>query len=174
MINIDVNTLYFAKVRDTAIIPSKDPGNAGYDIYADIDKPYFKIGSLETELVPTGIASAMSPGWYLQVEERGSTGSKGIKKSAGVIDSSYRGEIFIAITNANNADLYITDLSPEELRKSAAIDNDSEIIIYPLKKAIAQLVLHKVPDVAVQEITYDELRKIPSDRGEGRLGSSGK
>jgi dUTP pyrophosphatase len=174
MINIDDRTLYFAKVRDSAIIPSKDPGNAGYDIYADIDKPYFKIASHETRLVPTGIASAMSPRWYLQVEERGSTGSKGIKKSAGVIDSSYRGEIFIAITNVNQSDLYITDLSPEELKKTASIDNDSEIIIYPLKKAIAQLVLHEVPDVAVREISYEELREIPSDRGEGRLGSSGK
>jgi len=29
-------------------------------------------------------------------------GSKGIKKSAGVVDSGYRGEIFIAISNVND------------------------------------------------------------------------
>lgn len=31
------NVLYFAKVRPTAIIPSRTEENAGYDIYANFD-----------------------------------------------------------------------------------------------------------------------------------------
>jgi len=86
------NDLLFAKVKPNAIIPTKKEENAGYDIYACFDENthYLVIPPQETILVPTGIASAMNNNYYLQVEERGSTGSKGIKKSAGVIDSSYR------------------------------------------------------------------------------------
>ena len=45
---------------------------------------------------------------------------------------------------------------------------------YPDTKAIAQLVLHEVPVVEVEEISYEELKAIPSERGDGALGSSGK
>ena len=104
---IDEDFLKFAKVRPSAKIPTKNIENAGFDIYADFSEDYLFIPAHSTILIPTGIASAMSSDLYLQVEERGSTGSKGIKKSAGIIDSSYRGEIFIAITNTNIKDLYI-------------------------------------------------------------------
>lgn len=41
-------------------------------------------------------------------------------------------------------------------------------------KAIAQAVLHTVPVATVAEITYEDLKAIPSNRGNGALGSSGK
>ena len=160
-------TVKFAKVRPTAIIPSKSVENAGFDIYANFEEENMVINPLETKLVPTGIASACDIDYYFQVEERGSTGSKGIKKSAGVIDSSYRGEIFIAITNCNNKPIVIT--------KETDTDNlTDDYIVYPYSKAIAQLVLLPVPYVEVEEYTYDELKQIPSTRGSGCLGSSGK
>ena len=97
--------ILFAKVKESAIIPSKEEENAGYDIYACWEgiTPQDKIlRPHATKLIPTGIACALPSKYYFQVEERGSTGSKGIKKSAGVVDSGYRGEIFIAITNSTN------------------------------------------------------------------------
>lgn len=161
-------TLYFAAMNPTAKIPTKTEENAGYDIYANFSEEEFEIKPHATGLVPTGIASAMSSEWYLQVEERGSTGSKGIKKSAGVIDSSYRGEIFIAITNSTDMLLVISKSTEQILY----VGNK---LIYPYNKAIAQLVLHRVHnEVSVKEITPDELRKIPSIRQDGALGSSGK
>ena len=54
------------------------------------------------------------------------------------------------------------------------IENISNAIFYPETKAIAQLVLHKVDDLPTEEISYEELQKIPSKRGSGVLGSSGK
>lgn len=236
-----MDTIKFAKVKEKAIIPSKSVENAGYDIYGIFEgnndenrivKPH------NTKLIPTGIACALPTKYYFQVEERGSTGSKGIKKSAGVIDSGYRGEIFIAITNSTDnylvfGDKYsymadaraemkkwysidennLTDEDKESLKgleeslikqigkekydtleedvkkeclkeiirliKQPASNQEFEenlqnAIYYPDTKAIAQLVLHEVPIVNVEEISYEELKNIPSERKDGILGSSGK
>lgn len=162
------NKLYWAKVRPEAVIPTKEKENAGYDIYPCFDKERIFIEAHETKLIPTGIACAVRDGYYLQVQERGSTGSKGIKYGAGVIDSGYRGEIFIAITNTNKVPLVIA-----KKEWTAKIKN-SKVVIYPYEKAIAQLIVHKVLNMDEQEISYDDLKSIPSKRGDGILGSSGK
>ena len=170
MYQLNDNELVWAKVRDDAIIPTKTDENAGYDIYANFAEDEMIIHPHETKMVPTGIAVAVSDNYYLQVQERGSTGSKGIKYSAGVIDSSYRGEIFICITNSTNKTLFITKsngrATPRECEK--------EVIMYPYSKAIAQLIVHRVHKMKERVVEYDELLKIPSFRGLGKLGSSGK
>ena len=175
------NELYFAKVHPDAKIPTKKAENAGYDIYPCFEEDEMFIPAHSTKLVPTGIASAVSEGYYLQVEERGSTGSKGIKKSAGVVDSGYRGEIFIAITNSNNEAVVITKLKDADGNPYARprISTTESVpipavIAYPYEKAIAQLIVHEVPKMDVKEISYKELQDIPSERGTGALGSSGK
>lgn len=229
--------IIFAKVKENAIIPSKEDENAGFDIYAcwdGVEKKDKIIKPHTTKLIPTGIACALPINYYFQVEERGSTGSKGIKKSAGVVDSGYRGEIFVAISNVNDRylifgdkDTYLQD-ALDELKKWQSVDvnnlteqdkldmekflkdqyqdsydnltdeekemvirniyqeikspdndetlikNISNAIFYPETKAIAQLVLHKVDNLPVREISFKELKQIPSKRGNGILGSSGK
>lgn len=167
-----MNTIKFAAVdknRDYKI-PTKRVEDAGYDIYASFEKEFIIIAPFTTVLIPTNIASALPYNYYFQVEERGSTGSKGIKKSAGVIDSGYRNEIFIAITNCNDR-IVIIAKNPEEIKMK---NNFKGCIIYPYSKAIAQLVLHEVPQLESKEISYDELKAIPSERGMGALGSSNK
>ena len=229
--------IIFAKVKENAIIPSKEEENAGFDIYAcwdGVEKKDKIIKPHTTKLIPTGIACALPINYYFQVEERGSTGSKGIKKSAGVVDSGYRGEIFVAISNVNDKylifgdkDTYLqealnelkkwqsvdinnlteqdkidvekilrdqypdtydtlTDKEKETVIKNvyqeikssnndeALINNITNAIFYPETKAIAQLVLHKIDNLPVKEISYEELKQIPSKRGTGILGSSGK
>ena len=199
MLEVKDNELLFAKVRPEAIIPTKEKENAGYDIYACFDEDYMIIPPHSTKLISTGIASCVSDNYYLQVHERGSTGSKGMKYSAGVIDSSYRGEIFIALTNTNDVDIIISKYSREELiefysdddkRKNGTylLDDDRKVyledysetnnktcIVYPYSKSIAQLIIHRVHnELETKEISYDELKQIPSKRGTGSLGSSGK
>lgn len=199
MTELMTNDLVFAKVKPNAIIPTKEDENAGYDIYACFDEDYIIIPAHSTKLIPTGIAAAVSDKYYLQVHERGSTGSKGMKYGAGVVDSSYRGEIFVCINNVNSAAIIISKLEKNDLfDKHGEYDNlfqdekfikygDEEFevvfedddpyytpIIYPYSKAIAQLVVHEVPVMNVKEITYEELKSIPSKRGTGALGSSGK
>lgn len=198
MIELKDNDLYFAKVRSDAVIPSKDDENAGYDIYACFDEDYMIIPGHKTGLIPTGIAAAVSNKYYLQVHERGSTGSKGMKYGAGVVDSSYRGEVFICINNVNLNDIVISKLDKKELFDKYGETDDFtgerfirygedefdlifeeddvyyKPIIYPYSKAIAQLVVHEVPVMNKKEISYEELKEIPSKRGAGSLGSSGK
>lgn len=195
---LEDNDLVFAKVRPDAIIPTKEDENAGYDIYANFKEDYVVIPPQSTKLIPTGIASAMTDKYYLNVAERGSTGKIGMKYSAGIIDSGYRGEIFIALTNTNINEIIISKLTKEDLIEKYGekdecgdihlsygkgkndyaylIDRDNEFtaIIYPYEKAIAQLIVHEVPKMNIKEVTYDALQKIPSKRGTGALGSSGK
>lgn len=169
------DNLYFAKIKPGAIIPTKKDEDAGYDIYALIDEPIV-IHSGETKLIPTGIASAMSDEYYLQVEERSSIGSRGIKKSAGIIDSGYRGEIKIALTNTTDNTVIVANNSHDF--RTAVLDHinetsDSWTALYT-EKAIAQLIVHRVYKMDVHEIAYEELQKIPSVRGTGGFGSTGK
>ena len=167
MKTISKNEILWAKTKENAIIPTKSKENAGYDIYPCFDEDYIMINPLETKLIPTGIAVAIPTDYYFQIEERGSTGSRGIKKSAGVIDSGYRNEIFVAITNCNNKPLIIT--------KETNIANlKDDYIVYPYNNAIAQMILHKAHNLESEEISYEELINIPSERGLGSLGSSGK
>lgn len=169
------NTIYFARVKENAIIPSRDIWNAGMDIYACFDEEYLIIPPHQTVLVPTGIASAVPVDYYIQIHERGSSGSKGIKYSAGVIDSSYRGEWFLAATNTNDRPVIILKLELDELPKAVRELIEKAYIVYPYKKALFQGIVHSVHnELGRKEISLDELKNIPSKRGEGKLGSSGK
>lgn len=166
----DSKEVYFAKCNENAIIPNKEEENAGYDIYACFNEDYIEVQPLETKLIPTGISWACSPLYYMQIEERSSTGIKGIKRSAGVIDSGYRGEIKIAITNVNNKPLIISNIEESQLRNKYNIFND--ILFYSTKKAIAQGIIHKVEKMNIKEISIDELLSIPSSRGDKGFGST--
>mgnify|MGYP000734891585 FL=1 len=80
-------TVKFAKVRPTAVIPTKRDEDAGFDIYADFEDDFIIIDPHTTTLIPTGIASACDVDYCFILKERGSTGSKGIAQRCGVIDS---------------------------------------------------------------------------------------
>lgn len=166
-------TVYFAKVRPGAIIPSKREEDAGYDIYANLEEVDGDLYcSIEcpvhaTTLVPTGLAVALPKTHYLNLKhERGSTGVQSMSVLAGVVDSGFRNEMFIAIT---------------PLRKSVIITNavdkvkETEThILYPYSKAIAQGTIDIVPNASIVELPYTKLKEIDSERGMTMLGESGK
>lgn len=159
-------TIYFAKMRDGVKIPSKKDENAGYDIYANFEEENITIMPHETVMIPTGLVSMFDKEFFVEIMERGSTGSKGIGRRCGVIDSNYRGEWFIAITNHNTKALCIT----KDLNKK----NNDYVTYYPYSKAIAQAVVLPVPKINVVELELSELLSNTTDRGDGKLGSSGK
>ena len=169
---IKENQLLFAKAREGAKIPTKRIEDAGRDLYACFEEDHMVISPLETKLIPTGIATAFSPKYYAQIQERGSTGSKGIKYGAGVIDSGYRGEWFVPITNCNSVDLIICKETATEKIKEEY--NGQEYILYPYEKGIAQFVMIEVPIFQEEEVSLEELQSIKSERGTGSLGSSTK
>ena len=135
---------------------------------------YIVINPHETKLIPTGIASSCNTDYGFLVFERGSTGSKGIARRCGVIDSGYRNEWFIGLTNTTNKVMFISKLSEKETYDKHYGDLMVESFVYPYSKAIAQALVIPVPKTVIEEVTYEELQNIQSERGLGALGSSGK
>lgn len=157
----------FAKVKPNAKIPTKRLEDAGLDIYACFDELNIIIRPHETKLIPTGIALACDTDYCFILKERGSTGTKGIAQRCGVIDSGYRDELFVPITNTTDNFLVIYN-------GDSGLIKDALAIQHPIEKAIAQALIIPVPELDIEEYTYEELKAIPSERGCGSLGSSGK
>lgn len=178
-------TVKFAKLRPTAIIPTKREEDAGFDIYANFEEDYMLIKPHETVMIPTGIASACDTDYCFVLKERGSTGTKGMAQRCGIIDSGYRSEWFVPITNTTENLIIIHKQNITlDIIKDIAYKYTSDIAnkifgadmptLYPYEKAICQALVVPVPNTTVEEITYDELKGIASERGIGALGSSGK
>ena len=102
-------------------------------------------------MIPIGIVSAFSSKYRIVFQERGYTGIKGMKVNAGLIDSGFRGEWIVILNNVSNQE-----------------------INYPIIKAICQAKVQEVPKVEIIETTYEIIQSFKSERGEGKLGSSGK
>ena len=170
--------IYFAKIRESAVIPTKKDEDAGFDLYANFEEDFLVIEPGKTKAIPTGIATAFSKKYYFQVEERSSMAKIGVKKSGGVFDSGYRGEYFIMTYNTNDKPFVISKAPIEELADEFEIGGQiykkENVILYPYTKAVCQIVLQEVPPVESKEISYDELLQISSERGAGGFGSSGK
>lgn len=170
------STLYFAKVKPDAIIPSQETGSAGYDFYAHIEGIESEHEGVVREqlleknkvnFVGTGVASAMSDEFCLNFKnERSSFAKNGATVLAGLIDSNYRGEIKLMVLPLVK-DILITDRVEET-------EEYEDIILIPMNKAIAQATLQYVPIVEVKEIPYSGLSNIKSERGLGGWGSTGK
>lgn len=166
-----MSKLYWAKVKEDAIIPSKREEDAGYDLYPCFEEEYLEILPLHTKLVPLGVASAFDSEYVMFLKERGSTGTKGMAQRSGVIDSGYRGEYMAPVTNVND--------KPIRIAKKAIVDTWSDeekekYIVYPYEKAVCQGVLLRMPQLESEELSYEDLKAIESQRGSGLLGSSGK
>jgi dUTP pyrophosphatase len=171
------NELYFAKLNDSVIIPTKDDENGGWDIYANFEGNSIIIFPHETVMIPTGLLSAFSEDYVVILKERGSTGTKGIAQRCGVIDSGFRGQWQVPITNTNEVPIIIA----KDVDKAAKMTfNDrngvpsQKAIIYPYSKAICQAIVVPVPRMSIREISPEELQCIPSKRKDGMLGSSQK
>lgn len=168
--------IYFSKLKEDAIIPSKRDEDGGWDIYTNLpetihpdSKPVRELllPKLQTTLIPTGLAMALPKTHYFNTKhERGSTGKITMSVLAGVIDSGYRNELFIAIAPLHK-DVLITD----RVEKITEMDN---VILYPYSKAIAQATIDLVVAPNIKEKEYADLLKMESERGLSNLGASGK
>lgn len=171
--NIQGNDVYFAKTRPNAKIPTKRDEDGWYDLYFTPHEAHengeisFVLQPYSTHLIPTGIASAFNPLYRAVVGERGSTGSIGLKVSAGKIDSGFRGEWFVCLYNANKVPVEITNTIDKT-------EVTGDYIRYPYSKAIAQFSFEEVPVMKITETDWDSLYQFKSERGDGALGSSGK
>ena len=86
-------------------------GSSGVDISANIEKP-IRLQPKESVKIPTGISIAIPEGYEAQIRPRSGTASKNgitILSSPGTIDSDYRGEIKILLTNHSEDQFIIND-----------------------------------------------------------------
>ena len=177
-------SITFGKLYADVIVPTKRREDAGLDIYAHFNEEFNVIPPHETAILKTGLVSHFASDWYIQLEERGSTGVLGIAQRAGVIDSGYRGEWNVPLTNTSNKWVVIAKgvNNMDEDGKRYAREyyagvigvESNNIILYPYSKAICQAVFHENFDVEVKVDTVDNIQAVPSERGSGKLGSSGK
>jgi dUTP pyrophosphatase len=150
MINMKIKKLY-----EDAVIPTRaDNGSAGMDLYA-----YLKYNDIadvlaipphKTEMVSVGFAMEIPNGTYGAIFARSGLASKqGLRPAncVGVVDSTYRGEVFVALHN----------------------DSDEIKYIYH-KDRIAQMIIMEYPTVEITET--DVLSN--TERGTNGFGSSGK
>jgi dUTP pyrophosphatase len=118
------------------------PGSAGYDLYL----PCETIQEPGLNPVKLGISVAIPQEHYGQIHDRSSIAKKNITTSAGVIDSDYRGEVIILLTNHN-----------------------SYPITFDKGDRIAQLIIHSIITPSIQVVeTLDQTQRT------GGFGSTGR
>lgn len=122
---------------------------AAVDLTANIDEPIM-LGSLERQLVPTGLFIALPPGYEAQIRPRSGLAIKhgiSLVNTPGTIDADYRGEIGVILVNLSKEPFEIKD-----------------------GERIAQMVVARHETVAWEEVeVLDE-----TERGEGGFGHTGK
>lgn len=124
------------------------PGSAGLDLYACVDEPV-EIAPKQLELIGTGYAIALPPGFEGQVRPRSGLALNhkiGVLNSPGTIDSDYRGEIKVILFNFGDEPYIVSN-----------------------RERIAQLVIAAVPFVVFEEV--DRLDE--TGRGAGGYGHTG-
>jgi len=136
------------RLRDDAVLPTRAyEGDAGFDLVA-CDS--VELGPGERAVVPTGLAVEIPEGYAAFVQPRSGLAARHgitIVNSPGLVDSGYRGEVLVVLRNT---------------------DNKESFTVEPGMR-IAQLVVLKVPEVALTEV--EALAE--SERGARGHGSSG-
>jgi len=145
-------TIKVKKLTSTATIPTKSrKTDAGYDLYSDEDIALYPE---DTKLISTGIAFAIPDGYAGLIWDRSGLGTKGVHRHAGVVDSSYRGEVKVALYNA----------------RPGHVDFTENMYFISRGDRIAQILFQKVPHFDLVET--EELDD--TDRGSSGFGSSGR
>ena len=123
-------------------------GSSGADIHACLDEPVvIKPGT--TALMRTGFSMAVPPGYEAQIRPRSGLALNhgiGLLNAPGTIDSDYRGEVKILMTNFGGEDFTVNHG-----------DRIAQMVITPVERGEFEF--------------RDELP--PSERGEGGFGHTG-
>lgn len=142
--------VYHKGVNDLPIKASD--GAAAVDLYAEIGQPELILNG-QQRLVPTGLFVEVPQGYCFKIYARsGMAHKEGLAPSncVGIVDSDYRGQIFVSLANHSNTARWIQP-----------------------NQRIAQMMLEKVIDFDWQEVeTLDELET--TERGKGGFGSTNK
>lgn len=129
-----------------AVFTTPREGDAGYDLYAS---EHITLFNGEQKLIPTGLHLSIPRGVVGMIRDRSSLALQQIYVHAGVIDSSYRGEIKVLLENASNKNLHVEP-----------------------GHRVAQLLFVPICILPLNSVEKHSLGE--SIRGEGSFGSTGK
>ena len=165
--------IYWDKLNERAKLPTKRDEDAGFDIYSDSTENII-LKPNETKFFTTGLRSAFPSNYWIEIKERGSTGAVGLSVRSGVIDSGYRGEWKIMLTNVNKYPVEFSyNVDKVTYIKGKIFKNKIKKVIYPLTKAIAQAVVIPLPTIQCY-CDKDMVDGAKSNRGNTGWGASGK
>lgn len=136
----------FKRISDDAIVPTQNTAtDAGYDLFSTED---YVLKKWERKLFKTNIVCAVPEGFYARIAPRSGLAYKhGIDVLAWVIDSGYRGDVWVILINFGEDDFAVSKWDK-----------------------IAQLIIEKCHYVKWSEVkNLDE-----TERNEWGFGSSGK
>lgn len=138
--------ILFKKLSKDAIIPKyAHDTDAGFDLYC-LERKTLTTGERYTFQV--GISSEIPNGWFVSIRDKSGLAVKaGIHTLAGVIDSGYRGEWGIVLTNLGESEC-----------------------TFEKGDKIAQGILQQATQAEIMEVT--ELSE--TERGLGGFGSTGR
>lgn len=150
-----VLNIKWKKLTDTARLPfASRKGDIGFDVCSDQS---FVLEPRTTMKISTGIKLADMPTEdkdrnkiFIKVEGRSGLSAKGIFPVGGIVDPTYRGEVFIVLTN-----------------------NGMEPGVFGVGDKIAQLVVYKVATAGEVEMETSEV-VTQTNRNDAGFGSSGR
>ncbi|KAK2962256.1 putative Deoxyuridine 5'-triphosphate nucleotidohydrolase [Blattamonas nauphoetae] len=142
-------SIIFTKRDPEAICPKRGtPYAAGLDLSSIEERT---IAPRSQEMISTGLSVMIPHGYYGRVAPRSGLSVKhGIETMAGVVDSDYRGTLFVILRN----------------------HSDDPFVVHKGDR-IAQLICEQCLVVEPTLISSDEFDKVPTERGEKGFGSTG-
>ena len=153
--------------REGVLLPAyANPWDAGMDVCSAVD---VILGPGETIAVPTGLKLAIPEGYEIQVRPRSGISLKTplrISNSPGTIDSGYRDELAIIITNTSEVCSY----NEEDFLTLSTHGNRKGVYQISRNERIAQIVLQQVPRMNLKVVA--SVADIGTNRG-GGFGSTG-
>ncbi len=139
-----MNQLKIKKLKPEAILPFRAHcGDAGADLYS-LEEKVVEPG--EGYKFSTGIAADLPTGCYAHIHTRSSMSRDGFCVVGGIVDESYKGELFVVLRNISKVPMKIVK-----------------------HQRIAQLVLYPIYTPEIVEV--DDVGN--SVRGAGAFGSTG-
>lgn len=140
-----LKTIGFKLLFEDSKLPTRAYAyDAGIDLYSREEKMVLPNDGCKFS---TGVAIDIPEGYYGQIHTRSSMAAKGWVVVGGVIDCSYKGELFVVLRNVSDYPLNV---------KSG--------------DRIAQVVIHKIETPAV--VCIDDIGS--SERNTGGFGSTGR
>lgn len=170
--------LQMTKFHSDSRIPER-AGNdeAGYDVYLNLKhdpkflkngKVHFELKKLTPNILPTGVGVKSNTHKHLYFNysnERGSTGKVGMLMLSGIVDRSYRGEVFV-----NIVPLYDTIISEDFT--TVKLDTETGVLQYPYHLAVCQMIVYALPQTSSMTIPLETFQKDKTYRGDAKMGST--